>query len=140
MIEGVAAVWVPVQDMDRAEAFYSDALGLSVDRVDESWAEVDANGLMIGLNAREGEGADSDGGPVITFQPSGDIDEAKRELESRGVEFPRDLGASVGAHRDLQGLRGQRPPALRAAARLTRRSGSHSRSPASAKNSTTRIA
>ena len=91
MVEGVAAVWVPVQDMDRAEAFYSDSLGLTVDRQDDSWAEVDANGLMIGLNAREGEGADSDGGPVITFQPSGDIDEAKRELESRGVEFAAEI-------------------------------------------------
>ena len=36
-------------------------------------------------------GADSDGGPVITFQPSGDIDEAKRELESRGVEFAAEI-------------------------------------------------
>jgi predicted enzyme related to lactoylglutathione lyase len=91
MVEGVGAVWVPVQDMARAEAFYSDALGLEVDRKDDSWAEVDANGLLIGLNAREGEGANSEGGAVISFQPSGDIEEAKRDLESRGVEFAAEI-------------------------------------------------
>ena len=91
MVKGVAAVWVPVQDMDRAATFYADSLGLEVNRVDDKWAEVDANGLLIGLNAREAEGADSDGGPVISFQPDGDIAEAKRELESRGVQFPADI-------------------------------------------------
>jgi predicted enzyme related to lactoylglutathione lyase len=91
MVEGVAAVWVPVKDMDRAATFYEDSLGLKVDRVDDKWAEVDANGLLIGLNAREGEGADADGGPVISFQPEGEIDEAKRDLESRGVEFAAEI-------------------------------------------------
>ena len=86
MVEGVATVWVPVQDMDRAEAFYSDSLGLNVDRVDESWAEVDANGLMIGLNARESEGGT--GGGVLAFQPSDGIEDAVEELEAAGIEFP----------------------------------------------------
>jgi len=35
--------------------------------------------------------AERDGGPVISFQPDGDIAEAKRELESRGVQFPADI-------------------------------------------------
>jgi predicted enzyme related to lactoylglutathione lyase len=91
MVEGVAAVWVPVQDMERAAAFYSESLGLDVDRTNDRWAEVDANGLTIGLNARESEGAGSEGGPVISFQPSGDIDEAKRDLEDRGVEFVAEI-------------------------------------------------
>lgn len=30
MASGVAAVWVPVADMDRAVAFYRDALGLEI--------------------------------------------------------------------------------------------------------------
>ena len=91
MVEGVAAVWVPVQDLERAATFYSDALGLAVDRKDNSWAEVDANGLLIGLNARESEGTKGRGGPVISFQPDGDLDEAKRDLEDRGVEFPTEI-------------------------------------------------
>src|SRR5947208_1536439 len=91
MVQGVASVWVPVQDLDRAMGFYGDTLGLSMNKQDDDWAEVDANGLMGGLNAREAEGARREGGPVISFQPEGDIAEAKRALEGKGVEFPTDI-------------------------------------------------
>ena len=90
MVNGVAAVWVPVQDMDRAIDFYGETLGLSVEKQNDDWAEVDANGLMIGLNAREGTGH-SHGGAVITFQPEGGIETAKQELEDAGVDFPADI-------------------------------------------------
>ena len=91
MVEGVATVWVPVQDMERAIGFYGDTLGFSVEKQDDDWAEVDANGLRVGLNAREAEGARGEGGAVITFQPDGDIEETKGELEQAGVDFPADI-------------------------------------------------
>ena len=69
MLEGVAVVWMPVQDIERAKGFYGDTLGLSVTNEDGDWAEVDTNGLTIGLNGREPEGAGTEGGPVVTFQP-----------------------------------------------------------------------
>jgi len=94
MVNGVAAVWVPVQDMDRAIDFYGDTLGLSVEKQGDDWAEVDANGLKVGLNARESEGTRADGGAVITFQPEGGIETAKQELEDAGVDFP----ASISEH------------------------------------------
>jgi catechol 2,3-dioxygenase-like lactoylglutathione lyase family enzyme len=53
MVDGVAAVWVPVTDMKRAVAFYRDTLALEVSETEDDWSEVDANGLKIGLNARE---------------------------------------------------------------------------------------
>ncbi|MFY0406555.1 VOC family protein, partial [Solicola sp. PLA-1-18] len=53
MAYGIATVWVPVQDIDRAVAFYRDTLGLTVKSQDGDWAEVTADGLTIGLNARE---------------------------------------------------------------------------------------
>ena len=84
-VSGVAAVWVPVEDMQRAIAFYGDTLGLTVQKHDDDWAEVDANGLRVGLNAREAEGARDGGGAVITFQPEGGIEQAKQELEADGV-------------------------------------------------------
>jgi predicted enzyme related to lactoylglutathione lyase len=87
MVSGVAAVWMPVQDMDRAIEFYGQTLGLKVDRKEERWAEVDANGLLIGLNGRESEGAGAEGGPVVSFQPDGDLEEAKADLEGKGVSF-----------------------------------------------------
>lgn len=86
-VQGVAAVWVPVRDMERALGFYRDTLGLSVNNQDdEQWADLEANGLRIGLNARE-EVAGSEGGAVITFQPEGGIDDAVEELRGKGVEF-----------------------------------------------------
>ena len=86
MASGVASVWVPVDDMDRARAFYRDTLGLTEQKTTEDWSEFDANGLMIGLNAREGTGH-SHGGAVITFQPEGDIEAEVEELKGKGVEF-----------------------------------------------------
>ena len=87
MAGGVASVWVPVADMDRAVRFYGETLGLDVTSTSEDWSEIDAGGLMIGLNAREETSAHADGGAVISFQPDGSIDEEVRRLTEAGVEF-----------------------------------------------------
>ncbi len=88
MVNGVATVWLPVADMDRAVAFYSDTLGLEVEKGTPEWSEVDANGLKIGLNAREASGAGQGGGAVVTFQPeSGDLETEVADLEGKGVTF-----------------------------------------------------
>ena len=91
MIKGVANVWVPVEDIDRALDFYRNTLGFSVIKQDGPWAEVDANGLNIGLNGREPRGAHSGGGPVITFRPEGGLEAAVENLKERGVEFPAEI-------------------------------------------------
>jgi len=87
MAAGVAAVWVPVTDMDRAVAFYRDVLGFEVNTKDVDWSEIDANGLKLGLNAREGASQSADGGAVITFQPDGGLDAEVAELQGKGVAF-----------------------------------------------------
>ena len=91
MASGVATVWVPVSDMDRAIGFYSDLLGLDVQRDGDDWAEVDAGGLTIGLNARETATAGSGGGAVISFQPDDDIDSEVSRLREAGVEFTGEI-------------------------------------------------
>ncbi len=88
MLKGVAVVWMPVQDIDRAKNFYGNTLGLSITKEDGDWAEVDANGLTIGLNGREPGGAKADGGPVVTFQPESSLEDTVGELHSQGVEVP----------------------------------------------------
>ena len=88
MLEGVAVVWMPVRDIDRAKGFYRDTLGLDLTKEDGDWAEVDANGLTIGLNGREPAGAQSDGGPVVTFQPESSLEDTISELQNQGVEVP----------------------------------------------------
>jgi catechol 2,3-dioxygenase-like lactoylglutathione lyase family enzyme len=52
MLKGVANIWMPVQDIERAVDFYENILGLPVVKRDGSWAEVDANGVTVGLNGR----------------------------------------------------------------------------------------
>jgi predicted enzyme related to lactoylglutathione lyase len=91
MATGVAAVWVPVEDMARAVAFYRDALGFDVDEQGPDWAEVDANGVTIGLNAREKATARSEGGAVISFQPDGELEAEVEELKGKGVSFTGDI-------------------------------------------------
>jgi predicted enzyme related to lactoylglutathione lyase len=87
MVNGVANVWVPVEDIKRALDFYRDTLGFSVIKQDGLWAEIDANGLNIGLNSREPEGARPGGGPVITFRIEAELEAAVEDLEGKGVEF-----------------------------------------------------
>ena len=91
MASGIAAVWVPVQDMDRAVGFYRDVLGLEVRSQQSDWSEIDANGLMIGLNGREETSAHSTGGAVISFQPDGSIEDEVQALKAKGVDFTGDI-------------------------------------------------
>ncbi|WP_409484326.1 VOC family protein [Arsenicicoccus dermatophilus] len=86
MARGVATVWVPVDDMDRAVGFYRDTMGLELVKEGPDWSEVTAGDLRIGLNAREDTHA-VDGGAVITFQPDGSIDEEYARLEQAGARM-----------------------------------------------------
>jgi predicted enzyme related to lactoylglutathione lyase len=91
MIGGVATVWVPAKDVGRAADFYRDKLEFDVKQQNDDWAEIDANGLMIGINAREEEGAGASGGPVIAFQVEDSLESAVEELKGRGVEFDTEI-------------------------------------------------
>jgi predicted enzyme related to lactoylglutathione lyase len=91
MIKGVAAVWLPVEDMSRAVDFYGGTLGLDVREHDGDWSEVDANGVKIGLNGSPEETPRGDGGALIAFQPDGDLDDEVKRLKDAGVEFADDV-------------------------------------------------
>ena len=91
MVKGVANIWVPVEDIERALDFYKNTLDFPVIKQDGPWAEIDANGLNIGLNAREPQGTQAGGGPVITFRPEGRLEAAVDELKAKGVEFSAEI-------------------------------------------------
>jgi predicted enzyme related to lactoylglutathione lyase len=91
LLRGVAVVWMPVVDIERAKSFYRDTLGLQITNEDGEWAEVDANGLTIGLNGREPSGAGATGGAVVTFQPEGSLEETVSSLKEQGVEVPAEI-------------------------------------------------
>ena len=84
MIKGIAAIWLPVDDMQRAVAFYRDVLGLEVLDHDGDWSEVTAGDQRIGLNASESPAGD--GGAVIAFAVD-DLDATVAQLRERGVQF-----------------------------------------------------
>jgi catechol 2,3-dioxygenase-like lactoylglutathione lyase family enzyme len=107
MIRSVANIWMPVQDIERAVDFYENILGLPVVKRDGPWAEVDANGVTVGLNGREPEGVEPGAGPVLTFQPEGTLEETIKDLEGRGVVFPVGISehywGRVASFRDSEG-------------------------------------
>ena len=87
MASGVATVWIPVEDMDRAVKFYGETLGLTVKNEGEDWSELDANGVMIGLNGREKTNSGSTGGATLTLQPEGSLYDELVRLTEAGVTF-----------------------------------------------------
>ena len=107
MISGVSNVWVPVSDMERALAFYRDRLGLTVKEDQQpDWAELDADGVRIGLNGRESAGGSTDGGAVITFH-SDAIEDDRTRLIGEGVSFTGEVSSydwgSVAPFKDSEG-------------------------------------
>lgn len=107
MANGVAAVWLPVDDMDRAVKFYRDTLQFDVIGQQPEWSEIDANGLRIGLNSRENVSAHADGGAVISFQPEGDIQDEVDRLKGAGVSFTGEISTydwgSIAPFKDSEG-------------------------------------
>jgi predicted enzyme related to lactoylglutathione lyase len=90
-VKGVTNVWVPVKDIQRALDFYQNTLEFSVIKQDGPWAEIAADGLNVGLNGREPEGAQAGGGPIITFQLEAGLEAAVGEHKGKGVEFPAQI-------------------------------------------------
>jgi predicted enzyme related to lactoylglutathione lyase len=84
---GVATVWMPVEDMSRAVRFYGQTLGLSVKSEGDDWSELDANGVTVGLNARESTHKGGGGGAILTLQPDVDLYDEIVRLTDAGVEF-----------------------------------------------------
>ena len=107
MVHGVSVVWLPVTDMQRAVDFYSGTLGLSVGQQESEWAELEANGLKIGLNARDKESPSGDGGAVVAFQAEGGLEGAVQELEGAGVQLDGGISehpwGRIAAFRDPDG-------------------------------------
>jgi hypothetical protein len=47
--------------------------------------------VKVGLDGREPEGTEAEGGPVLTFQPEGSLEETVDDLKGRGVTFPAEI-------------------------------------------------
>jgi predicted enzyme related to lactoylglutathione lyase len=85
IVLGAAVVWLAVSDLERACAFYRDSLGLRVEQQAEQWAQLEIDGLRVGLNASEHPRGE--GGAVIAFRPREGLEEAVEQLRAEGVEI-----------------------------------------------------
>lgn len=95
-LETVDHVWFWVRDMDRAVAFYGEALGLPMRmRHGDDWAEFDSGGARIGLHGSGVLEGDVPHGGTAVFVVD-DLDLAKASLEERGVVFEEHLGEVPG--------------------------------------------
>lgn len=107
MAKGVATVWLPVEDMARAVQFYGQTLNLTVTSEGDDWSEIDANGVTIGLNAREATRPTASGGAVISFQPDVELYQEVVRLSEAGVEFAGDVAqhswGRVATFKDTEG-------------------------------------
>jgi len=104
-VEQVDFVTVPTRDTGRAVAFYRDVLGLRESEYTES--EIEASNVTLSFWEPERDG--------LEFKPNeaglglrvADVEAARSELETRGVEFLGDTFDSkvchMGLFRDLDG-------------------------------------
>jgi catechol 2,3-dioxygenase-like lactoylglutathione lyase family enzyme len=97
VIDAVDHVWFWVRDMDRAVAFYADALGLPLrSRHGDDWAELDAGGVRLGLHGATA--AEVPHGGTVVFEVD-DLELARAALQERGVAFEEHLGEVPGRAR-----------------------------------------
>ena len=83
-------VTIYVSNMDASIRFYTEQLGLKlVYRFGDNWASIHAGkGLTIGLHPASAEmPAGQRGSMAIGLELNGDIDDAVRKLEAKGVRF-----------------------------------------------------
>jgi catechol 2,3-dioxygenase-like lactoylglutathione lyase family enzyme len=103
-------VTVYVSNMDASVKFYTEQLGLKLAyRFGDHWASIIAGkGLTIGLHPASQESpAGRKGSMTIGLELEGDIDEAVRKLQSKGVRFDgpvhRDKAGSFASFADPDG-------------------------------------
>jgi len=82
-VERVDFVSIPTQNLDRAKEFYGVTLGLA----ENGPAEFDGGNVTLGLWEPEADGEPFAPNPAGIALRVPDVAEARRELESAGVEF-----------------------------------------------------
>lgn len=93
----IEQVWFWVADMDRAIAFYTEALGLTVGRRHgDEWAEMDAGPIRIALHGSNA-GEHPPGGTVV-FEVD-DLDATRFAMQMRGAVFDEHVGEVEGQAR-----------------------------------------
>jgi predicted enzyme related to lactoylglutathione lyase len=82
---------VPVQDMERAKAFYSETLGMTNSSADAAWPEFETGNVSLYLIDPTNIGGTfaPHGSPIALRVP--DVQAARTKLEAAGVEFQGEI-------------------------------------------------
>lgn len=97
--DGITTVFV--RDMDRAVHFYTQVLGARLEYQSPHWSQVTTgSGVKIGLHPQSETGAAGPRGSIeIGFFVDRPIEQAVKELQSRGVTFDGPIKDDGGAVR-----------------------------------------
>lgn len=87
IVERTDFVSVPVQDMERAKAFYRDVLGLHSPDWDLGFPEIETGNVSLYLTDPKAMGIEFSPHPAPIALCVADVPEAKRQLEQRGLSF-----------------------------------------------------
>ncbi len=93
MIGPVDHVYYWTRDMDRAVAFYTEVVGMTIrHRAGDGWAELEAGPIRFGLHGTDG---DLPGSGTVVLRVE-ELDAARRALQARGVVFDQHVGEVEG--------------------------------------------
>jgi len=82
---------VPVQDMERAKAFYRDTLGMHSSNWEDGWPEIETGNVSLYLINPAAIGAEFAPHTAHVALRVPDVAEARGELEARGIEFDGEI-------------------------------------------------
>jgi len=89
---------VPVQDMERAKAFYRDTLGMHSPNWDDGWPEIETGNVSIYLIDPTRIGGSFAPHVAHVALRVADVAQARGELEARGVAFDGEIRDSGVCH------------------------------------------
>lgn len=103
MIKGVHDIYYNVTDMNKAVAFYKEALHMTVEHESEHWTSMRCGEVMIGLHWSEGQEIptfprDAHGahcGGTLTLE-SDNVKEDRENLEKKGAKILGEMDAPWG--------------------------------------------
>ncbi len=90
-IERTDFVSVPVQDIERAKGFYRDTLGMQSPSWDSNWPEIETGNVSLYLVDPTVYGAEFTPHRAHIALRVPDVEDARRMLEQKGVEFDGDI-------------------------------------------------
>lgn len=97
-VEELDFILLPTRDLQRARAFYTETLGLPLDKDLSRWVEVRAGGVTLALWEPESMGRSFAPSPNPIALRVPDVAAARAELEAGGVEFDGDTMDSGVCH------------------------------------------